>query len=148
MKWNFCLLIFTLTTSQAFATLGQPIESVSSNLRSLSAKSSNSDIFKKYSVHRMDSDSTSVRQYAGNDGVVFGVAWSGLNHPDLSVLLGSYFKSYQSEENNAVRIHGVRHQTLSAENLVVQKWGHMRDLEGRAYDPSLIPAGVSIDEIK
>jgi hypothetical protein len=37
---------------------------------------------------------------------------------------------------------------LKANNVVVEKWGHMRNLQGRAYAPALMPQGVSVDEIR
>ena len=43
---------------------------------------------------------------------------------------------------------GRRNQKVETNRIVVEKWGHMRNLQGRAYVPALIPAGVSIDEIK
>jgi hypothetical protein len=43
---------------------------------------------------------------------------------------------------------GRRHVTVKTDGVVVEKWGHMRNLQGRAYAPALIPQGVSVDEIK
>jgi len=37
---------------------------------------------------------------------------------------------------------------VRTDRVVVEKWGNMRNLQGRAYAPALIPPGVSIDEIK
>ncbi len=48
----------------------------------------------------------------------------------------------------AARTFGRKRQQLTTDNIVVEKWGHMRNLQGRAYVPGLVPAGVSIDEIK
>jgi len=31
---------------------------------------------------------------------------------------------------------------------VVETWGHMRAMRGRAYVPALVPAGVALDEIR
>ena len=149
MKWIFCtLLLFTLSHPRAFAALGDRVEAVSSDEKALSAKRMNADVFKKYSTQDLESDSTKIKEYIDNNGVVFAVTWNGLDHPDLSVVLGSYFKSYQAEEKKHARKHGERHQKVSAETVVVQKWGKMRNFKGRAYDPSLIPAGVTLDEIK
>lgn len=149
MRWIFKgTLLVLLLSAQAFATLGERVETLSSDQRALSAKRINADVFKKYSVQELASDSTHIKEYVDNSGFVFAVTWSGLDHPDLSVLLGSYFKAYETEEKSQVRRHGIRHQRLTAENLVVQKWGRMRQLQGRAYDPALLPSGVSIDEIQ
>jgi len=114
----------------------------------LSARSSNADVFKKFSVQEMESDANTVKEYINNDGVIFAITWQGLDHPDLSVLLGSYYSGYQNSAKEQPRARGQRHHNVRKENLVVQKWGHMRALQGRAYDPSLLPSGVSLDEIK
>ncbi len=145
----FGLLILPLfAASESFAALGERVETLAADQKALSAKRMNADVFKKYSVQELESDSTHIKEYVNNQGIIFAVSWVGLDHPDLSVLLGSYFKTFQNEARKQVRKHGVRHQKLQAENLVVQKWGHMRNLQGRAYDPSLIPEGVTIDEIQ
>jgi len=41
-----------------------------------------------------------------------------------------------------------RHFVVRTDRVVVEKWGHVRNLQGRAYPPALIPLGVSVDEIK
>jgi hypothetical protein len=32
--------------------------------------------------------------------------------------------------------------------VVVERWGHMRDLHGRAYLPALLPDGVTVDDLQ
>src|SRR5882672_7151049 len=50
----------------------------------------------RYSVHELLSPTgTTVREYYGSNGVVFGVAWDGEWAPDLRQLLGTYFDQYQ-----------------------------------------------------
>jgi hypothetical protein len=49
---------------------------------------------------------------------------------------------------HAHRQPGRRHVTVKTDSVVVEKWGHMRNLQGRAYAPALIPKGVNVDEIK
>jgi hypothetical protein len=43
---------------------------------------------------------------------------------------------------------GVRHSSVKGDDVVVERWGQVRNLQGRAYAPVLIPTGVNIDEIK
>jgi len=43
---------------------------------------------------------------------------------------------------------GRRHVQVKTDGVVVEKWGHMRNMQGRAYAPALIPKGVNVDEIK
>ena len=68
--------------------------------------------------------------------------------PDLTLLLGSYTGEYQAAVKQTPRKHGRRFSQVRTDRIVVEKWGHMRNLQGRAYAPELIPSGVSIDEIK
>ena len=42
---------------------------------------------------------------------------------------------------------GRHFRAVRGQRVVVERWGHMRSLHGRAYDPALFPAGVKIDEI-
>ncbi len=101
-----------------------------------------------YTVEEIVSDAATVREYVSPSGVVFGIAWNGYVHPDLMLLLGSYWGEYSAARQKAARIPGRSRQRLATENIVVEKWGHMRNLQGRAYAPVLVPAGVRVDEIK
>jgi Protein of unknown function (DUF2844) len=87
-----------------------------------------------------------VREYLSANGTVFAVSWRGPRPPDLSQLLGSYFTEYQTAAASPHTERG--HLLIRSDNLVVESSGHMRDLRGRAYDPSLLPPGVSADEIQ
>ena len=89
-----------------------------------------------------------MREYVSPSGVVFGIAWSGLVPPDLTQLLGSYAPEYQEALQQTPRQKGSRHLRVETPGVIVEKWGHMRNLQGRAYAPALIPPGVSVDEIK
>jgi hypothetical protein len=66
----------------------------------------------------------------------------------LSPLLGSYAGEYDDAVRHAQRKPGRRHVQIKTDRIVVEKWGHMRNLQGRAYAADLIPPGVNIDEIK
>ena len=101
-----------------------------------------------YNVHEVISASVTLREYLSPSGVVFGIAWNGLIHPDLTPLLGSYAGEYGEALRQTPRKPGRRRLQVKTNQVVVEKWGHMRNLKGRAYAPALIPPGVSVDEIK
>ena len=137
----------------ARATLGESASSIAQD----HAKFSNSQnsistvSHTGYSVQEMLVDGTNVREYVSSSGIVFGIAWNGVSHPDLSKLLGNYSADYEDANRNHQRVQGRRHLSLKSSNpdrLVVEKWGHMRDLQGRAYSPTLVPTGVALDDIK
>lgn len=130
------------------ATLGEYADSISSDEKVLSAMQRSTTALNGYTVHEIYSASTVVREYVSTSGVVFGIAWQGLIHPDLSQLLGLYSGEYQEALLQTRRIKGRRSLQVKTNSVVVEKWGHMRNLQGRAYVPSLIPPGVSVDEIK
>ena len=156
MKRRFSLLLVGLgfaataltTVQQARATLGESIDSITSDSKTLSAIRSSVTSSGAYTVHELHSDALSVREYASTSGVVFGVAWNGPVPPDLTALLGSYAVEYRKAQSRQPRQPGRRHVQVKTNRVVVERWGHMRNLQGRAYAPDLIPQGVSVDEIK
>jgi hypothetical protein len=141
-------LTILAAAQQAQATLGESADSVAVDRKALSAVPGATTISQGYTVHEVRSEATTVREYVSPSGVVFGIAWNGLTHPDLTPLLGSYTDEYQKALGQSQRQPGRRHVQVKTDRVVVEKWGHMRNLQGRAYAPALIPQGVSIDEIK
>ncbi len=101
-----------------------------------------------FSVRTTESGSSTVREYVTAGGIVFGLAWNGLTHPDLGKLLGGYATDYQMGVRQSPRVFGRRSHIVNTGRVVVEKWGHMRSQKGRAYDPALLPQGVRADEIK
>ena len=132
----------------AMATLGEPADSIASDQKALSALRSSSSVYKNYTVQQVESAAVTVREYISPSGIVFGVAWNGMTHPDLTQLLGTYFTEYQQARKQAPRKPGRRSSQVKTNRVIVETWGHMRNLQGRAYAPALIPSGVTIDEIK
>lgn len=143
------LLAATLGTAQpVHATLGESADSVMTDRKALSAVRAVTKTHNAYSVQEISSDTVAVREYISPAGIVFGIAWNGLIHPDLTLLLGSYSSEYQKSARQTHRKPGSRFSQIRTDRIVVEKWGHMRNLRGRAYVPSLIPPGVTVDEIK
>ena len=144
------LSVAVLATAQrAQSGLGESADSIASDREALSAVQRATTAHHGYTVQEFASDATSVREYVSPSGIVFGVAWNGLTYPDLTPLLGSYASEYQEALQQTPRQPGLRrHHAVRTERVVVEKWGHMRNLQGRAFAPALITPGVSIDEIK
>jgi hypothetical protein len=146
-------LMLTQAAGTVWAALGQPASSVQTDQRMLGAAPGAVSALTQqpagagYSVAQLQTSAgTTVLEYLRPDGIVFGVSWRGPQPPDLSVLLGSYFTRYQS---GTPQVAGsIRYQTVTADDLVVQTGGHMLDLWGRAYVPSLLPAGVSEEVVR
>ena len=142
------LLTVALGSGSALAALGGPVDSVESDRTALSAVRRSVTPGPTYTVHEIAYNGTTVREYVSPEGIVFAIAWNGNRSPDLTTLLGSYANEYENARQNAPHRPGVRHSSIKADNVVVERWGQVRNLQGRAYAPSLIPTGVTIDEIK
>jgi len=143
---GFFLTFFIV--QQSYATLGQSTDSLASDKKVLMTVKSAKRTSSAYTVHELQSQTKTIREYASPSGVVFGIAWDGLTHPDLTPLLGNYASEHKRAVKNTPPQPGRRYMKIKSANIVVEKWGHMRHMQGRAYVPSLIPSGVSIDEIK
>jgi hypothetical protein len=102
-----------------------------------------------YAVHEISStEGTRVREFVSPSGTVFGVAWQGPFSPDMRQLLGDHFSEYEAGVKAAKSSYvGRRPLDLRLPGLVVQKNGHMRAYNGRAYIPGQVPAGVKVEEL-
>lgn len=141
-------LALALAAPPARATLGEPEASVDRDRRALAAAARGTEDRGAYRVHDMQKGGTTVREFVSADGIVFAVAWNGIAHPDLRPLLGAYHAEYRDEARQSPDVKGRRSRRVAAENVVVERWGHPRDLHGRAYLPALLPPGVAIDELR
>jgi len=144
----FLAAYFLASVQQAQAALGESIDSVAKDRKALSAVQRATTARNGYSVQELKSEANIVREFVSPSGVVFAIAWNGLSHPDLASLLGTYVGEYQQSLRHTSRQKGKRYSQVKATNVIVEKWGHMRNMQGRAYIPGLIPNGVNIDEIK
>jgi hypothetical protein len=141
-------LVMLVAVQATLAALGESVDSVESDRESLTAVRGAMTAHRDYTVHEIKTDSTVVREYVSPAGIIFAITWNGLVHPDLTELLGSYAGEYQEALRQAPRKQGRRQLQVKTNRVVVQKWGHIRDMKGRAYAPDLIPPGVSIDALK
>ncbi len=145
----FGLVSMSVPLQRTEAGLGESADSVISDEKALSAVKRATEVRQAYSIHEFTSGGTNIREYVSPSGIVFGIAWNGLAHPDLSNLLGAYAGEYEAALGEAPRKRGLqRREILQTDSVVVEKWGHMRHLQGRAYAPALLPPGVSADEIR
>jgi hypothetical protein len=79
---------------------------------------------------------------------VFAVTWQGPTPPDLRQLFGSYFEPFRSAAAAQSRPGGHRQLSIAQSDFVVQAIGHLRTFQGKAFVPSLVPAGVSVAELE
>lgn len=156
MNLRLCLVTLLLAVlavtccDRAEATLGEPAATIAKDTRAFSGVARKTVNRGNYRLQELASGTTSttIREYVAPSGVVFAVAWNGLVHPDLKVLLGDYHSDYSKALARQPRQPGRRALKLKSGRLVVETWGHMRNLQGRAYLPALLPEGVNLDDIR
>lgn len=94
---------------------------------------------------------TVVREFVATaNGEVFAIAWQGPFQPDLRALMGTTFFLRYTQAIQAAHAQGASMRTqmaLTANDMVIQAHGHVRAFNGLAYVPSLMPAGVSPDQL-
>ncbi len=149
MFFGAVLVLFVLLAAgPARAALGESAGSVDSDVRSFSGVRGAETVGNGYTVQEFKYGETTVREYVSPSGTVFGIAWNGFTHPDLSLLLGPYRGEYEEALGQGAGTGDRSRSAIKTEGLVVEKWGYMRNLQGRAYAPQLVPSGVTVDEIK
>jgi hypothetical protein len=85
-----------------------------------------------------------IRQYLSPSGAVYAVSWHGHRMPNVQEILGSYAEQLSHRD----RIKGGRHNMrLTGTDFMMSATGHGQTFSGRAWVPSLVPAGVDLDSI-
>jgi hypothetical protein len=136
-----------LLQAPAAAHLGGDADSVSADRDALRAELRTTPM-QQYDLHEITTASgTRVHEYATRQGTVFAVTWQGPVPPDLRQLFGNYYDQYQSAVAKQPRPGMHRQLTIGGGDLVVQSSGHLRAFSGKAYVPSLVPAGVSAADL-
>jgi len=140
------VMVFPLSS---FAALGGDASSVEADRAKMQASLQTRET-DSFTVHEIHSPSgTIVREYVSRSGQVFGVSWMGPFMPDMRQLLGTYFQQYVAEAKTAAGTsRGRKPFHIAQPNLVLQNSGHMRFYSGKAYDPALLPQGVTANDVR
>jgi len=130
----------------AAAALGEPEASVQTD-GALFHGSIKTTEHASYRMHEIQLPSgTTLREFAGSDGKVFAVAWTGPNIPNLRQTFGRYYDTFVAAAK--IKHSGHTHLQIQQTGLVVQSIGHMRAFVGRAYLPEAVPSGVDLGELR
>jgi uncharacterized protein DUF2844 len=145
--WLFTMALAAWCFSaSAFAVLGGDAASIEADQVQMKGTLQTTQMG-SVTVHEIQAASgTAIKEYVSPAGTVFAVTWAGPSLPDLRQLLGSYFTPYVE----AVKSQRTGRGPINVKqpDLVVQSGGQMRALFGRAYIPSMVPQGVTADQIK
>jgi hypothetical protein len=146
-KRHLPALLLLALASPTHASLGGTVDSVELDRKAFTASRLPTLARTGYQVQEVEVGGTRVREYLSPAGLVFGVAWEGLTEPDLETLLGTYAPTWREAVRQTARSPGHRSRAVVMPRLVIERWGQMRHMQGRAYDPVLLPPGVRADEI-
>ncbi len=148
-------LVFSslLLPLRATAALGGDEASVEADRQQMKAQRTLRPNDTKYTVHELTTPyGTTVREYVGPDGKVFGVAWRGPFLPDFQQLLGDSFATFAQAAQDARNAQPRRSRNaplaVAQPDLVMHSMGHTRAYVGHAYIPGMIPQGVDATDIK
>lgn len=135
-----------VAASPARAVLGQPMQAAlapASQAKTATALRHTQTLSAGVQVYeRATGDGGVIREYVSADGIVFAVSWNTRFKPRLSELLGRYHEGYAAAASEALKRPGIQRQSvLRAQDLVVNSTSHLNVFSGRAYVPSLVPAG-------
>jgi len=137
-----------LAAAPAWAALGEPAASVAADGRSLAAARKAAETRAAFTVERLESGAHRIREYVAPSGVVFAVTWDGFTQPNLSVLLGRYAAPVRKAAAQRGPTAGHRQGRVDAGGAVVESWGRLRSMHGRAWVPALLPPGVTPDDLR
>ena len=149
MRSLICLILLTCLPATSWAALGDHESSVQQD--GVALKAMGRRVLKTnaaFTTHEMTTPTATVKEYINGDGVVFAASWQGIKAPDLSVLMGSYYTDYQTAKRSMAQRYGHGPVIVKGSRAVVLRHGHMRDLRGLAYVPSLMPPGVRVEDLQ
>jgi len=136
------LLILILGSAPAWAGLGQPEASVTTDQQQMKSED-HVQTLQTYKVHQLTSgNGPTIREYVSPGGVVFGIAWQGRSAPDMNQLLATYVTNLQTATPSQTKIVRLRGVTVKTGDFVYTNFCRMRMCTGSAYVPSLVPKNV------
>lgn len=114
-----------------------------------SALQSKAMVSANYGVRDSVINNVQIKEYISDAGIVFAVSWRGVAEPDLNDLLGDYYSDYDQAANRQLPTQRTgKSAVISSNQIVVRKFGHMRDVRGIAYVPTLVPATFDLGELQ
>ncbi len=150
MRLQYLAACIALATGPAaFAALGGDAGSVANDRVAFAAQLRTTATL-QYDVHEISSGAQIVHEYVSRQGQVFAVTWQGSVPPNMRQLLGEYFGRFQSAAVAAHRQSPGQHRqfNMAQPDLVILSNGRLRNFRGVAYLPTLMPAGLTPDQLQ
>ena len=142
------LLVLALGSMPAWAGLGQPEASVTSDQLHMKSEHRVQD-FQAYKVHELaNTEGAVVREYVSSEGTVFGITWQGRSTQDMNQLLGNYVNNFQTATRDQTQIRQRRGITIKTNDFVYSNFCRMGVCSGSAYAPKLLPSNVSAEVMR
>lgn len=144
-------LILSFSTAGA-AALGERIFTVSgqskAQVSNLKITQKNSSVGTPYSVQESEEGGIKMKQFVSSDGVVFAVAWKGIAPPDFNDILGKYYSDYSAETQSVLRPRNRKKLNVKSQDFVFRNSSLGGSFRGLAYVPSLLPAGLAVEDLQ
>lgn len=142
-------MLVLMTTLPASAGLGASTDSIRDDQLSMRARITIIPV-RDCTVHGLSSPlGMVIREYVSSNGTVFAISWHGPFAPDMHRVLAKRFELYSLElKKQNTRTMGHSALDIRTPFLAMESVGHMRAYARRAYNPSLLPAGINSDEIR
>ena len=138
----FGLFSFALLATPAWAGLGESVAQISRDGLRLKAGAAQITRGLAYDRHALrTANGVQVLEFAGRDGQVFAVSFSGPAMPDLKVLLGNRYSEYAAAVHPSPSTHKIYTHTSGTLELSIVKLP--RGFTGSAFVPGAVPAGVN-----
>ena len=142
------VLLLILAGMPAWAGLGEPEASVTSDQLRMKSEHRVQD-FQSYKVHELaNTEGTVVREYVSPEGTVFGITWQGRAMPDMNQLLGNYVNNLQTATRDQTQIRQRRGITVKTSDFIYSNFCRMGICRGSAYSPKLKPGNVSVEVMR
>jgi len=136
--------VLTLLQAPAQARLGSDAASINDDNVQLKGQLVRTPML-QYDRHDITNGPDSVvHEYLSRSGKVFAVTWQGPLPPDFRQLFGDYFEPFRAAAAAQMRPGQHRQARFVQPDFVYEAAGRLRTFRGRAYVPSLVPAGVDV----
>jgi Protein of unknown function (DUF2844) len=136
-----------LFASLSFGTLGENENSLEKEMGMVPQPKLEIREHRSGRISQIQGGRFSLREYSDTRGIVFGLAWNG-GTPDLKALLGNYFQEYSEAKNKTRLKPGSRRLRVETSAMVVEHFGSVRNLQGRAFIRQLLPQGFHETDIQ